>query len=139
MVRQRVPVLVDVDLDHPRPRHHPLTIADLEPALTLDAPASLAEKRKARKDAHESKQLARLVEKEGLADYYAKAYRIAAISHARIGEWEPAAVFANKGYMLKHMEDPGSAWTAELYQLTASFVQSWESELKNGSAKKVEK
>jgi hypothetical protein len=30
------------------------------------------------------------------------------------------------------MEDPGSAWTAELYSLTASFVQSWESELKNG-------
>jgi hypothetical protein len=112
---------------------------DIEPALTLDAPSSVAEKRKARRDAHESKQLARLVEKEGLADYYAKAYRIAAISHARIGEWEPAAVFANKGYVLKHMEDPGSAWTAELYQLTASFVQSWESELRNGSARKVQK
>ncbi|OSS53014.1 hypothetical protein B5807_02811 [Epicoccum nigrum] len=105
---------------------------DLEPALTLDAPAGEAERSKARKHARESAHLAGLVEKEGLADYYAKAYRIAAISHARIAQWQPAAVFANKGYVLKHMEDPGSAWTAELYSLTASFVQSWESELKNG-------
>ncbi|KAF2996836.1 hypothetical protein E8E13_003472 [Curvularia kusanoi] len=108
-----------------------------EPQLTLDVPTSKSDRRKARKDAHESSQLARLVEKEGLADYYAKAYRIAAISHARIEDWQPATVFANKGYMLKHMEDPESPWTAELFSLTSSFIQSWESELKNGSAKKV--
>lgn len=107
---------------------------DYEPQLTLEMPQSLAGKRKARKMAQETQKLAKMVEDEGLADYYAKAYRVAAISHARIQEWQPAALFANKGYMLKHMEDPESAYTAEMYALTSSFIQSWESELTNRSA-----
>ncbi|KAJ4985080.1 SET domain-containing protein 5 [Stagonosporopsis vannaccii] len=106
---------------------------EFEPQLTLDVPTSKSARRQARKNAQASSQLAELVEKEGLADYYAKAYRIAAISHARIGDWQPATIFANKGYKLKHMEDPESPYTAEMYSLTSSFIQSWESELKNQS------
>ena len=110
---------------------------DFEPQLTLDVPKSKSAKRQARKNAQASSQLAGLVEEEGLADYYAKAYRIAAISHARIEDWQPATIFANKGYKLKHMEDPESPYTAEMYSLTSSFIQSWESELKNQSSRKV--
>jgi ketosteroid isomerase-like protein len=109
---------------------------DFEPQLTLDVPKSKSARRQARKNAQASSQLASLVEEEGLADYYAKAYRIAAISHARIEEWQPATVFANKGYKLKHMEDPESPWTAEMFHLTSSFIQRWEDELKNQSAGK---
>ncbi|KAJ8112428.1 hypothetical protein OPT61_g5199 [Boeremia exigua] len=112
---------------------------DFEPQLTLDVPKSKSARRQARKNAQASSQLAKLVEEEGLADYYAKAYRIAAISHARIEDWQPATIFANKGYKLKHMEDPESAYTAEMYSLTSSFIQSWESELTNQSSMKVPK
>lgn len=112
---------------------------DFEPQLTLDVPHSGSARRQARKNAQASSQLAELVEKEGLADYYAKAYRIAAISHARIEAWQPATIFANKGYKLKHMEDPESPYTAEMYSLTSSFIQSWESELKNQSSKQLSK
>lgn len=112
---------------------------DFEPQLTLDVPESNSAKRQARKNAQASSQLAGLVEEEGLADYYAKAYRIAAISHARIEDWQPATIYANKGYKLKHMEDPESPYTAEMYSLTSSFIQSWESELKNQSSKRVSK
>lgn len=112
---------------------------DFEPQLTLAVPTSKSAKRQARKNAQASSQLAGLVEEEGLADYYAKAYRIAAISHARIEDWQPATLFANKGYKLKHMEDPESPFTAEMYSLTSSFIQSWESELRNQSSEKVSK
>ncbi|KAJ4377076.1 SET domain-containing protein 5 [Didymella sp. IMI 355093] len=108
---------------------------DFEPQLTLDVPKSKSARRQARKNAQASSQLAELVEQEGLADYYAKAYRIAAISYARIEEWQPATIFANKGYKLKHMEDPESPYTAEMYSLTSSFIQSWENELRNQSSK----
>ncbi|KAF1927061.1 SET domain-containing protein [Didymella exigua CBS 183.55] len=112
---------------------------DFEPQLTLDVPKSKSARRQAHKNAQAISQLAELVEEEGLADYYAKAYRIAAISHARVEEWQPATIFANKGYRLKHMEDPESAFTAEMYSLTSSFIQSWEAELKNQTSKKVSK
>lgn len=108
--------------------------ADFEPQLTLEVPKSQSARRRARKNAQASRQLAELVEQEGLADYYAKAYRIAAITYARIEEWQAATIFANMGYKLKHMEDPESAWTAEMFQLTSSFIQSWEEELRNQSA-----
>ena len=110
---------------------------DFEPQLTLDVPKSKSAKRQARKNAQASSQLAGLVEEDGPADYYAKAYRIAAISHARIEDWQPATIYANKGYKLKHMEDPESPYTAEMYSLTSSFIQSWESELRNQSSKKT--
>lgn len=110
---------------------------DFEPQLTLDVPISKAAKRQAKKNARASSQLAVLVEEEGLADYYAKAYRIAAISHARIEDWQPATIFANKGYKLKHMEDPESPYTAEMYSLTSSFIQSWENELRNQSSRET--
>ncbi|CAO2653460.1 Nn.00g028710.m01.CDS01 [Neocucurbitaria sp. VM-36] len=106
---------------------------DFEPQLTLTPPKSKTATRQARKNAEASLQLAKLVQEEGLADYYAKAYRIAAISHARVGAWEPAAVWANKGYELKVMEDPRSPFTLEMHHLTSSFISNWESELKNRS------
>ncbi|KAH6629470.1 hypothetical protein C7974DRAFT_394552 [Boeremia exigua] len=108
---------------------------DFEPQLTLDVPKSKSARRQARKNAQASSQLAELVEEEGLADYYAKAYRVAAISHARIEDWQPATLFANKGYKLKHMEDPESPYTAEMYSLTSSFIQSWERELNQSLSK----
>ncbi|KAF2127754.1 SET domain-containing protein [Dothidotthia symphoricarpi CBS 119687] len=100
-----------------------------EHQLHLTPPKSRTEKEQAVKNAKASIQLAELVQQEGLADYYAKAYRIVAISHARVEDWEPAAVWANRGYELKFMEDPESVHTAEMHHLTSNFIASWESEL----------
>lgn len=107
--------------------------ADFEPQLVLTPPKSQKAIRQARKNAQASRQLAELVLEEGLADYYSKAYRIAAISHARVGDWEPAAIWANKGYELKYIEDPKSPSTLEMHHLTSSFISNWESQLRNQS------
>ncbi|KAH7371188.1 hypothetical protein BKA66DRAFT_424557 [Pyrenochaeta sp. MPI-SDFR-AT-0127] len=106
---------------------------DFEPQLTLTPPKSKTATRQARKNAKASLELVELVQEEGLADYYAKAYRIVAISHARVGDWEPAVIWANKGYELKVMEDPYSPYTLEMHQLTSNFISNWESQLKNQS------
>ncbi|KAF1838934.1 SET domain-containing protein [Decorospora gaudefroyi] len=105
--------------------------ANFEPQLILEPPRSSKAKEQARKNAKASVQLAELVQEEGLADYYAKAYRIAAISHARVEDWQPAAIWANRGYELRYMEDPQSPNTLELYQLTSTFISNWESELRS--------
>ncbi|KAI4643466.1 uncharacterized protein J4E78_009936 [Alternaria triticimaculans] len=102
-----------------------------EPQMVLTAPQSKAGKRLARKDAEVSIQLAGLVEEEGLADYYAKAYRIAAISHARVEDWATAARWANRAYEIRYMEDPDSKSTLELHHLTSSFISNWETELRS--------
>jgi hypothetical protein len=104
--------------------------ADFEPQLTLDPPKTQKAKQRARKNATSSLQLIELVHQEGLADYYAKAYRIAAICHARVKDWQPAAIWANKGYELKRIEDPESVYTMEMRNLTSNFITSWEWELK---------
>jgi hypothetical protein len=105
-----------------------------EPQLVLAAPQSKAGKRQARKDAAVSVQLAQLVQDEGLADYYAKAYRIAAISHARAEDWATAAKWANRGYEIRYMEDPESSSTLELHHLTSTFISNWEAELRSGAS-----
>lgn len=105
--------------------------AKFEPQLVLATPQSKAGKRQARKDAEISIQLAQLVQEEGLADYYAKAYRIAAISHARAEDWATAAKWANRGYEIRYMEDPGSPSTSELHHLTSTFISNWEADLRH--------
>jgi hypothetical protein len=102
---------------------------DFEPQLTLEPPKTVKARLQARKNAKASLQLTELVHEEGLADYYAKAYRVAAISHARVKDWEPAAIWANKGYELKLMEDPESPYTMEMRNLTSNFIANWEGEL----------
>jgi hypothetical protein len=106
---------------------------DFEPQLTLTPPKSKKAEQQARKNAKASLQLTELVLQEGLADYYAKAYRVAAICHARIKDWEPAAIWANKGYELKYLEDPQSVYTMEMHNLTSNFISNWEYELVNKS------
>jgi hypothetical protein len=101
-----------------------------EPQLALTPPQSEVGVRQAQKDAKVSIQLAQLVEEEGLADYYAKAYRIAAISHARVEDWATAAKWANMAYEIRYMEDPESKSTLELHHLTSSFISNWEAELR---------
>jgi hypothetical protein len=103
---------------------------DLEPQLTLEPLKTKRARQQARKNAKASLQLTELVHKEGLADYYARAYRVAAISHASVEDWERAAVWANKGYELKFMEDPSSMYTQEMHNLTSHFIANWEGELK---------
>jgi hypothetical protein len=105
--------------------------AKLEPQLALDAPKSKAGKRQAQKDAEVSVQVAQLVEEEGLADYYAKSYRIVAVSHARVEDWATAAKWANRGYEIRYMEDPESQSTLELHHLTSNFISNWEAELRS--------
>lgn len=97
--------------------------------MNLTAPSDPAAIRKARKNAASSLELARMVQQEGLAEYYAQTYRIVAISHARVGSWEKASLWANEGYKLRVMEDAESRWTMEMYELTRRFVESWEKEL----------
>jgi hypothetical protein len=101
-----------------------------EPKLNLKPPQSKKGKEQALIDAKASAHLVELVQEEGLADYFARAYRIAAISHARVEDWQSAATWANKGYEIRFMEDPGSTKTVEMYHLTSNFILNWEGELK---------
>lgn len=109
------------------------TFIDLEPKLTLDPPESSMAKKNARKMAKDSAKLTKLVEEEGLADYYAQAYRLAAIAHARIEEWEPATLWAHKSYQLRLMADPHADGTKEMQILTSRFIASWNEQVKNKS------
>jgi SET domain-containing protein len=111
---------------------------DFEPQLTLTAPESKSAKRQARKNAKASLQLVELVQLEGLADFYANAYKVAAISHARAQDWASATNWANKGYELRVMEDPESPFAMEMYELTSKFIESWKSELRDRSLLKDE-
>jgi hypothetical protein len=104
--------------------------AHFEPKLHLKPPQSKKGKEQALVDAKASAHLAGLVQEEGLADYFARAYRVAAISHARVEDWQSAATWANKGYEIRFLEDPGSPRTLELYHLTSTFISNWEGELK---------
>jgi hypothetical protein len=109
--------------------------ADFEPHLTLAVPQSASAKKKAHKNAQASLQLADLVEQEGLADYYAQAYRIVAISHARIEKWESATLWAHKSYQLRLVEKEDSPATLEMQTLTSHFIENWNEELRNKSMK----
>jgi hypothetical protein len=110
---------------------------DFEPQLTLTPPKTIKGRQQARKNAKASVQLTELIHQEGLADYYAKAYRIAAICHARVKDWEPAAIWANKGYELKYLEDPKSVYTMEMHNLTGNFIENWQKELKQKASRQA--
>jgi hypothetical protein len=102
-----------------------------DPPLTLsNIPHDPVLLRKARRNANLSLRLAELVEQEGIADYYAIVYRLVAISHANIGDWEKATVWANKGYERRRIEDATSGYTNEMYALTSQFIERWEEEIK---------
>lgn len=103
--------------------------ANFEPQLTLKVPQSKAGKKRAEENAVASVELAELVEEEGLADYYAKAYRIVALSYARIEKWEPATRWAHKSYALNAVADEDASVTMEMAALTQHFIQNWNREL----------
>jgi len=106
-------------------------MGDLSPYLGLDDPDLQMNKKQAGKNAQLSKAVAEMVHEEGLADYYATAYRIAAISHARAGDWQAATIWANKGYEWRVMEDPESSYAMEMHELTARFIEKWKDDLKS--------
>ncbi|KAH9871121.1 hypothetical protein J1614_006695 [Plenodomus biglobosus] len=101
----------------------------LESNLSMAIPQSKKGKGQARERAEASFRLIQLVHDEGLADYYAKAYRIAAINYARIEDWENAAIWSNKGYELRFIEDPKSKLTLEMHHLTSMFLKNWQTQL----------
>ncbi|PVI03286.1 SET domain-containing protein [Periconia macrospinosa] len=107
--------------------------ADFEPQLTLSVPQSINGRKKAEKNAAASVDLAKLVEEEGLADYYAQAYRVVALSHARIEKWDTATLWAHKSYELNLVADEDSPATLEMMALTQRFIQSWNADLYNKS------
>ncbi|CAI6339021.1 unnamed protein product [Periconia digitata] len=107
--------------------------ADFEPQLTLTVPQSIAGRKRAEKNAAASEDLARLVEEEGLADYYAQAYRIVALSYARIEKWEAATRWAHKSYELNLAADEDAPNTLEMRALTEHFIQNWNTDLYNKS------
>jgi hypothetical protein len=106
---------------------------DLEAQLSLSVPKSAKGKKKVRKNLQASMQLVALVEEEGLADYYAQAYRIVAVNHARLEDWESAALWAHKSYQLRVVEDEDSPATLEMQSLTGRFIESWNEEVRNKS------
>ncbi|CAI6339158.1 unnamed protein product [Periconia digitata] len=100
--------------------------------LTVAFSTSSSQMKEARLAANQSMHLLSLLEREQLADYYAKAYRAVAVSHARVQDWEMASVWANKGFERRVMEDPGSSWTVEMAEMTRSFIEEWKKELGQG-------
>jgi hypothetical protein len=112
--------------------------ADFEGQLTYTVPESKTTKGELMGNAKASLQLVELVQQEGLADFYATAYKIAAITHARAQDWGLATSWANKGYELRVMEDPESLYAMEMYELTSKFIENWKSELRERSLLKDE-
>jgi hypothetical protein len=111
---------------------------DFEPQLTLSIPKSASGRKKAQKNAQASVELASLIEEEGLADYYAQAYRIVAISHARIEKWESATLWAHKSYQLRLVEDQESLATLEMQALTGRLIEIWNEDVRNKSMRKYD-
>jgi hypothetical protein len=111
---------------------------NLERQLTLEAPSSIAATKRSHSMIAESLKLVQLLEEEGLADYYARAYRITAISHARLGYWEQATLWANKSYQLRLIADPQSSESKEMEILTGQFISNWNDDLRNKSMRKTE-
>ncbi|KAF2472701.1 SET domain-containing protein [Lindgomyces ingoldianus] len=106
---------------------------ELEPQLTLEVAKTVMARKKAQRLAEESLRLAELVEEEGLVDYYAQAYRVAAIFHANIEMWEPATTWAHKSYQIRNMADAQSEEAIEMRILTSRFIEQWNEELRNKS------
>lgn len=106
---------------------------ELAPYLTLEDTVNQHDKRQAKRNARTSTQLVELVHKEGLADYYATAYRIAALSHARAEDWQNATIWANKGYEWRVMEDAESGYAMEMHELTTRFIENWKADLQRQS------
>lgn len=90
-------------------------------------------KRKARDNAEASAQLVRQIEEESLADYYIKAYHIAAIAYAKVEEWETATLWANKAFETSRLADPHaqSTGTRELQTLTGYLINKWNEALRD--------
>jgi len=109
---------------------------DLEPKLTLDKPKTVVAKKKAQRMAEEGLQLVQLIEEEGLADYFAQAYRLVAITHARIEDWQPAAMWAHKSYQIRMMADSEAEETKEMEVLLGRFIASWNDSLARKSNSK---
>lgn len=110
--------------------------SDFNAHLTLSIPQSKSGKKRAQEKADASVQLIKIVEEEELADYYAQIYRIAAISHAKVEAWPPAAQFALKSYQIYLMADEQSEQTIEMQMLTSSFIDSWNNDLRNKAMRK---
>ncbi|KAF2849702.1 SET domain-containing protein [Plenodomus tracheiphilus IPT5] len=108
--------------------------ADLESHLSMTPAQSKKGRKMAQERVEASHELVELVHQEGLADYYAKAYRIAAINHARIEDWQNAAIWSNKGYELRFIEDPKSKSTLEMHHLTSMFLENWQQQLEYQSS-----
>ncbi|PSN70819.1 SET domain-containing protein [Corynespora cassiicola Philippines] len=110
-------------------------IEAFEPQMSLGVPQSKVGKKKALRNVDASLELVKLMEEEGLSDYYAKAYRIVAVSYARVENWEQAALWSVKGYGLRYMADPGSKDTREMHGLTKHMISKWNEEVRNKSMK----
>ncbi|KAF2639530.1 SET domain-containing protein [Massarina eburnea CBS 473.64] len=110
-----------------------LAFHDFEPHLSLSVPQSVADKRKAQMNVEASMQLVKLLEEEELSDYLAPAYRIVALSFARIERWDQATIWAHKSYNLRLAENEDAEGTLEMAALTSQFISSWNEELYNKS------
>lgn len=104
---------------------------ELEGQLSLPDPSSAREKTQAARNARQATRLVEMVKAEGLADYYANAYRFAAIFHSKIGEWGVATKWANMGYEWRVMEDPESGFAMEMFELTSRCIEGWKNELRD--------
>lgn len=107
--------------------------AAFESHVTISVPQSVMGKRKARDNAEASAQLVRQIEEESLADYYIKAYHIAAIAYAKVEEWETATLWANKAFETSRLADPHaqSTGTRELQTLTGYLINKWNEALRD--------
>ncbi|KAF2650783.1 SET domain-containing protein [Lophiostoma macrostomum CBS 122681] len=109
----------------------------LEEHSAIDVPGIVAGKRKLQILASESRQLVDAVEEEEVADYYSQCYRLAAIFHANIQDWEAASMWARKSYHLKMMADATSPGTKEMELLTTLILATWEKEVKENATSQV--
>ncbi|KAF2704783.1 SET domain-containing protein [Pleomassaria siparia CBS 279.74] len=109
---------------------------DLNPHLTLSVPQSKAGKQRAQDRAIASTHLVQIVQEEELMDHYAQAFRVAAICHARVEDWQSATQYAHESYQRYLMADAQSEETMEMQVLTGQFIENWNEDLRAKSMRK---
>ncbi|QDS72516.1 hypothetical protein FKW77_000137 [Venturia effusa] len=102
----------------------------LEGKLDMSLTKDRTEIMNAKENAWLSLRVIALLHQEELADYYANAYKFAAVFHSKIGDWATATKYANMGYEWRVMEDPESGLAMEMYELTSRCIEGWKAELR---------
>ncbi|KAF2731532.1 SET domain-containing protein [Polyplosphaeria fusca] len=111
-------------------------LGELERGIAVEAKEDGVGRKKAKRLAKKSAKVVGLVEDEELPEYFAKAYRYAAVFHSRTQAWENATLWAEQGLRHMMMADSESQETKDMLQLTERCRRMWDEEQRNKTSSK---